>query len=1499
MTYPAVGRRFVPDNVGMALVESSTADVFALRLKHNNALISFQMRPNPEIPPDRNIITFPINPRYTKQGSLDGKIGFQVDPSWPNALGYSSDASYFKTLEAYALKSDIEREEAALRTEFTGFDAPSYGTSAPPSGPGAIEERLRKPLSASIGKHNIVNNYIWTADGGLFAESQETLESFQEVVGGSYSFKGMGGVFMDLTFGVFSIGFKAELDAMVGGHLNRTVTKSEETEKSFALNVDFAGVESDVYLRDAQGELIMDLSDPQGPKPQRQPGRVDAYRFMSFLLEPKSDHFETFFNKVVDPIWLEQSDEPNAAALREAAEQGKKPPCWRILHRVTYVSRVLPPFSQDAPPSLDKALQTLDIDSNYQLIRQLEPFVREKLTSQGEFNQAVEDTVRTYLPELQPHLPEIKQHLSDYFGIVAGPGAADGEAFGEASLAERGLNQAPIVNAGPEQTVGLDGVSVTVELEGTVIDDRLERAEAIFVTWEQREGTGEVRLQAPHALAAAATFGQRGRYVLQLTADDGEIAASDETVVTVNEPPLVSAGSGLEVQPGSARRLLAAMADDDPDRPWLEAQLAADPLLGTTRLAGSLVDDGLGDPERGRVALQWSKIGGAGELRFADAKALATLASFSRSGHYLLRLAADNESFASDSEITVAVAARVTRQLEALYTFQETEGTTVRDVSGVGSPLNLVVTEPAAIAWHSGGLAIVAPTLIASAGPAGRLIAAIRASGELTVEAWIKPAAQDHEGLARIVTLSSGPAVRNFTLGQADRGFHAALRTIATNANASDRALTAATAAPAALSHLVCSRDAAGSLLLYLDGRLIGQRQVDGALSNWDTGAVLALGNEVGNELGAEVDSSRAWLGTLHLVAIYSRALSAEEIEQNRLFGADSDLPPVVHAGDDRVVDVAALPALVPLAAVVTHDRPSPGASLRWSQVAGPGEVQFRPETEALSEVSLSRKGRYLLRLTADDGSAMASDELTVIVNTAPAIRAGGVAHVSLPDSLQLAGEIEDSGLAEPSQGRLSTRWSKRSGAGKTVFANPAAADTTVTFDRPGAYQLELKAHNGRLEASDRLSVFVHQLPVARVTAPAVVTLEPDDSARAVLEAEVVSDGLGDPARTVSLRWTHASGPGAVRFEPSDTDPSPTAVFAVSGRHELQLTVDNGHLAARQQVAVTVNRPPLVDAGPSQTVELTAAAVLDATVGDDGLPLEPGRVALSWSKLSGPGAVTFTDARADYTTARFALPGSYVLRLTADDGAAKSHDDVTVEVLPPPRVSQGLQVLYRFQEGSGATIGDTAGVAAPLDLVIEDPASTRWCGDSQQPGLIVTAVTLIRARDPASRLTAAIKSAGAFTVEAWVTPDSRNAAGEQTTRIVTLSQDHQNRNFTLGQTGALFVGRLRTRAKGKADLNGVAEQVEAGRAAAGATVHLAFVVEQVERRASLFLDGVLEKSVALKGDISASWSDDFDFALANELNRERAWLGQYHLVAVYDRALSNEEVTQNHLAGPA
>jgi hypothetical protein len=95
-------------------------------------------------------------------------------------------------------------------------------------------------------------------------------------------------------------------------------------------------------------------------------------------------------------------------------------------------------------------------------------------------------------------------------------------------------------------------------------------------------------------------------------------------------------------------------------------------------------------------------------------------------------------------------------------------------------------------------------------------------------------------------------------------------------------------------------------------------------------------------------------------------------------------------------------------------------------------------------------------------------------------------------------------------------------------------------------------------------------------------------------------------------------------------------------------------LANRSQ---PVNQPPWVNAGPPQTITLPASATLAGTVTDDGLPYPPGTLTTDWEKVTGPGVVVFTD-----TTASFSLPGTYVLRLTANDTTLSATSEVVVTV---------------------------------------------------------------------------------------------------------------------------------------------------------------------------------------------------------------------------------------------
>jgi len=64
-----------------------------------------------------------------------------------------------------------------------------------------------------------------------------------------------------------------------------------------------------------------------------------------------------------------------------------------------------------------------------------------------------------------------------------------------------------------------------------------------------------------------------------------------------------------------------------------------------------------------------------------------------------------------------------------------------------------------------------------------------------------------------------------------------------------------------------------------------------------------------------------------------------------------------------------------------------------------------------------------------------------------------------------------------------------------------------------------------------------------------------------------------------------------------------------------------------------------------------------------------------WTKFSGPGFVTFGDEYDVDTNAYFSIPGTYVLRLTADDSELQTSDNVTISVNDgiPPAIPTGLR----------------------------------------------------------------------------------------------------------------------------------------------------------------------------------------------------------------------------------
>ncbi|MFJ4689080.1 hypothetical protein [Streptomyces sp. NPDC088789] len=424
----AIGPRYIPANTGYALVQSETADIYALRLAHTGDLVAYRILPNPDIPKDWNIISFPINPHYTKQGTLDGAVGFNdrgkvPDPAYPNAV-QRGECSYFKPREAYAIKRRIMREHQQLEAYYSTVSTdthtpdPTEGRAAKvlesfvgASGKGG-EKKQPTAAMGSFTNRNIANTYVWTADGGLFAETTGTTDVVTQTTGGSYSLSGSVTGTLETGFEVFGVGFGLHFEATFGGGMTVTRTRSREATRSHSLEVTCNPTRDLRKYTDSKP-----VSDASG-KPVLVPGKVDAYRFMTFHLGEDTTHFDDFYHKVADPVWLASSNEPNAAALRQARHSAQKPPCWRVLHRVTYISRILPAVPPADAPPLEKALHDVDVASNYELIRALDPYVRTAATSRAALAHATRSALSAYLPRLLPHEADIAQFLADYYGLT-------------------------------------------------------------------------------------------------------------------------------------------------------------------------------------------------------------------------------------------------------------------------------------------------------------------------------------------------------------------------------------------------------------------------------------------------------------------------------------------------------------------------------------------------------------------------------------------------------------------------------------------------------------------------------------------------------------------------------------------------------------------------------------------------------------------------------------------------------------------------------------------------------------------------------------------------------------------------------------------------------------------------------------------------------------------------------------------------------------------------
>lgn len=127
-------------------------------------------------------------------------------------------------------------------------------------------------------------------------------------------------------------------------------------------------------------------------------------------------------------------------------------------------------------------------------------------------------------------------------------------------------NQAPVVDAGPAQSIVLPAVA---RLAGSVTDDGLPVGQNLSFLWSMVNGPGAVQFSTPDALVTTASFSVDGVYQLSLTASDGALSGQDFMQIDVQPAPISApsvgaatfiGGDGLDGE--SLRHCLVSTAGD-------------------------------------------------------------------------------------------------------------------------------------------------------------------------------------------------------------------------------------------------------------------------------------------------------------------------------------------------------------------------------------------------------------------------------------------------------------------------------------------------------------------------------------------------------------------------------------------------------------------------------------------------------------------------------------------------------------------------------------------------------------------------------------------------------------------------------------------------------------------------------------------------------------------------------------------------------------------------
>jgi regulation of enolase protein 1 (concanavalin A-like superfamily) len=217
------------------------------------------------------------------------------------------------------------------------------------------------------------------------------------------------------------------------------------------------------------------------------------------------------------------------------------------------------------------------------------------------------------------------------------------------------------------------------------------------------------------------------------------------------------------------------------------------------------------------------------------------------------------------------------------------------------------------------------------------------------------------------------------------------------------------------------------------------------------------------------------------------------------------------------------------------------------------------------------------------------------------------------------------------------------------------------------------------------------------------------------------------------------------------------------------------------------------------------------------------------------------------------------------------------------RTTDGLLAFYPFNEPDGDVVRDESGSATPFDMVIADTSRTTRVPS----GLRFDAATVAESSS-AVALNSAIRGSGEFSVEMWLEPSDVN---QLSAMVMGLSVNTNARHVAIVQQGTVLESYVRSTAT---NLLG-SPPLSAANQTIAAPAHVV-LTRAVNGTTTLFVNGAVVATGTDAGTLG-SWANWPRLHIGGERDGSKPWLGTVYLLALYDRALSVDEVQRHQRIG--